>query len=52
MAEMFLEETSGIGTTKSDLKSSKSVNQANLLCLIGDIKREEIYYERAWNESD
>ena len=29
----------------------KSINQANILCLIGDMKRDESWYEKAWEVS-
>ena len=51
---MFLEE--GLGKenkeeTSEKKKKQRSVSQANVLCLIGDMRRDETFYERAWEES-
>jgi len=32
--------------------ASGKLNTANILCLLGDIKRDGSYYERAWEASD
>jgi len=51
-AEMFLQESLDATPEKTDKKKkAKNVSQANVLCLLGDMKRDETYYERAWEES-
>ena len=30
----------------------KSISQANILCLLGDMRQDDSYYRRAWSESN
>ena len=51
-AEMFLQESLDAKPDVTDKKKkAKNVAQANVLCLLGDMKRDETYYQRAWEES-
>ena len=53
LAEKHLGETLNSEVPASDKKQKqKNIRQANLVCLLGDIKKEGIYYERAWEESN
>ena len=52
LAEKQLGETLNLEAPTEKKQKVKNIRQANLLCLLGDIKREGIYYERAWEESN
>ena len=48
LAEDYLEQSLD---TISQSGKKKSINQANIICLIGDMKRDESLYEKAWEVS-
>ena len=49
LAEDYLEQS--LDTISKSGEANKSISQANILCLIGDMKRDESWYEKAWQVS-
>lgn len=51
LAETYLGDTVQRDAKTERVAKRKTITQSNILCLIGDIKRDGNFYERAWDES-